>query len=153
MTLSRACTGHRSLRKSSLPLKKGMLHYLHSRKMCAQVGLQQLAVTHRLYAARGWLCVTRPVGRCRGPDKQQRSVAVQVIVTYNKEAVLSEKQLTAHFGQTILVGYSRLIDAADHAEPQGFFEEVQRVWDAEWQRVYSADWSGEGRFLCGQLLC
>ena len=70
---------------------------------------------------------------------------MQVIITYNKEAVLSEKQLTAHFGQTILVGYSRLINAADHAEPQGFFEEVQRVWDAEWQRVYSADWSGERR--------
>ena len=45
VTLSRACTGHRSLRKSSLPLKKGMLHYLHSRKMRAQVGAQQPAVT------------------------------------------------------------------------------------------------------------
>lgn len=66
----------------------------------------------------------------------------QVIITCNKEAVLSEKQLTAHFGQTILVGYSRLINAAEYSEPQGFFDEVQRVWDAEWQRVYSADWSG-----------
>ena len=68
--------------------------------------------------------------------------ALQVIITYNKEAVLSEKQMSAHFGQTILVGYSRLLDPANFSEPQAFFDEVQRVWDAEWQRVYSADWSG-----------
>lgn len=34
---------------------------------------------------------------------------IQVVMTANKEAVLSEKELSAHFGQTLLVGYSETI--------------------------------------------
>lgn len=40
-----------------------------------------------------------------------RQLPVQVVMTANKEAVISEKDLSAHFGQTLLVGYSKTIHA------------------------------------------
>jgi hypothetical protein len=55
---------------TSLPLKRGMLHYAYS-----------------------------------------RGLPVQIIITSNKEAVISEKMLSAHFGQTVLVGYAEPIHA------------------------------------------
>ncbi len=39
-----------------------------------------------------------------------RQVPIQVVITANKEAVISEKHMSAHFGQTLLVGYSEVID-------------------------------------------
>lgn len=38
-----------------------------------------------------------------------RQLPVQIVVTDGKEAVISEKHLSAHFGQTLLVGYSDII--------------------------------------------
>lgn len=38
-----------------------------------------------------------------------RQMPVQVVMTANKEAVISEKDMSAHFGQTLLVGYSEAI--------------------------------------------
>ena len=40
-----------------------------------------------------------------------RKLPVQVVMTANKEAVISEKDMSAHFGQTLLVGYSKTIHA------------------------------------------
>ena len=63
------CTGHRSTKPQSLPLRRGMMHYAYS-----------------------------------------RHVPVQIVITSNKEAVISEKDMSAHFGQTLIVGYSDVID-------------------------------------------
>ncbi|KAK9789400.1 hypothetical protein WJX73_004242 [Symbiochloris irregularis] len=92
--------GHRSTKRESLTLKKGMLHYVYSRK----------AMT-------------------------------QIIITANKEAVISEKKLLARFGQTILVGFGKPIDASKFSSFDDFFKEVQRDWNVQWARVYGADWA------------
>ncbi len=63
------CTGHRSTKAQSLPLRRGMMHYAYSRR-----------------------------------------VPIQIVITANKEAVISEKDMSAHFGQTLVVGYSEVID-------------------------------------------
>ncbi len=63
-------------------------------------------------------------------------------MTRNKEAVLSEKDLSCHFGQTCLVGYADPIDPAGFASFEEFMAALQKAWDAEWKRVYSAQLSG-----------
>lgn len=40
-----------------------------------------------------------------------RRLPVQIVITDGKEAVISEKDMSAHFGQTLLVGYSDVIQA------------------------------------------
>ena len=65
----------------------------------------------------------------------------QILMTANKEAVLSEKDMVARFGQTVLVGYSEVIRPADFASFEAFMAAVQAEWDRQWHRVYSADWS------------
>ena len=64
-------------------------------------------------------------------------------MTANKEAVLSEKDLRCHFGQTVLVGYAEPIHPTECPSFEVFMDRVQKAWDAEWQRIYSADWSRE----------
>ena len=41
-----------------------------------------------------------------------RQLPIQIVVTDGKEAVISEKHMSAHFGQTLLVGYSDVIRSA-----------------------------------------
>ncbi len=38
-----------------------------------------------------------------------RQMPVQIVITAGKEAVISEKDMAAHFGQTLLVGYSEVL--------------------------------------------
>ncbi|KAK9815692.1 hypothetical protein WJX72_008180 [[Myrmecia] bisecta] len=92
--------GHRSTRRASLPLKRGMLHYVFSRKHL-----------------------------------------VQIVMSSNKEAIISEKTLSAHFRQTVVVGYSEVIRSSDFGTFEEFVAAVQKAWDAEWARVYAADWN------------
>lgn len=68
--------------------------------------------------------------------------ACQIVMTRNKEAVLSEKDLSCHLGQTCLVGYADPIDPSQQDSFEGFMTAVQKAWDAEWTRVYSAPLSG-----------
>ncbi|KAF5838861.1 hypothetical protein DUNSADRAFT_2030 [Dunaliella salina] len=89
--------GHRSLAHKSLPLKRGMLYYAHSRKF-----------------------------------------PVQIIISRNKEEVLSEKTMKAHFGATIVTGFSELIES-EGKDIKEFLSEVQTAWDKMWDSVYSAD--------------
>lgn len=63
-------------------------------------------------------------------------------MTRNKEAVLSEKDFSCHFGQTVLCGYTQPIKPADFDTFQKFVDELQRVWDSEWRRVYSSSYTG-----------
>ncbi|EIE23093.1 hypothetical protein COCSUDRAFT_36647 [Coccomyxa subellipsoidea C-169] len=59
----------------------------------------------------------------------------------NKEAVISEKELSCKFGQEVLVGYSEAMHPSSFPTFDGFVAAVQKEWDAQWSRVYSADWS------------
>lgn len=61
-------------------------------------------------------------------------------MTANKEAVLSEKDLSSHLGQSVLVCYAEPIHPSDFGSFENFMAAVQESWDKEWQRVYSADW-------------
>jgi len=47
-----------------------------------------------------------------------RQVPVQIVITANKEAVISEKDMSAHFGQTLVVGYSEVIKPQACQQPQ-----------------------------------
>ena len=65
-------------------------------------------------------------------------------MTANKEAVLSEKTFRAHFGQTVVVGYSEAIHSSSFDSFDAFAGELQKQWDAQWERVMSAKREGEG---------
>ena len=94
-------SGTRSIRPTSLPLKRGMLHYGYSRKL-----------------------------------------PFQIIISKNKEAVMSEKTRQAHFGVTIVAGYSEVVDPKNFATFEAFLDEVQARWDSLWTQVFSADPTG-----------
>lgn len=94
--------GHRSTRTESLPLKRGMLHYAHS-----------------------------------------RGLPVQVIITRNKEHIISEKHLTCQFGVTLAVAHSDPILAKDYAADfDAFMAQVQKTWDETWMLAHTADLNG-----------
>jgi hypothetical protein len=60
----------------------------------------------------------------------------------NKEAVLSEKELSVGFGCTVVTSYSALIAPTDHAAFEGFMGAVQAAWDREWLDTMSAEAEG-----------
>ena len=74
---------------------------------------------------------------------------LQVVMSANKEAVMSEKAMTAGFGQTIVVGYSEPVHSSQCATFGDFANKVQKEWDHQWQRVYSSQPEGEAL----QLIC
>ena len=63
---------------------------------------------------------------------------LQIVMSANKESVMSEKAMTAGFGQTIVVGYSEPVHSSQFPSFDEFASKVQKEWDAEWQRVYSS---------------
>lgn len=66
-----------------------------------------------------------------------------MVITVNKELMLSEKYMTARFGVTLAVAHSAVVRSAEFAgDSDAFFAEVQRVWDETWATAYSADLSG-----------
>ena len=70
-------------------------------------------------------------------------VLLQIVMSANKEAVLSEKIMTAGFGQTIVVGYSEPIHSTQFPDFEGFASKVQQEWDHQWKRVYSSKPGGK----------
>ena len=52
--------------------------------------------------------------------------------------------LVARFGQEVLVGYSEPIFPGDYEGFEAYVAHIQHEWDAQWKRVYAADWSGRG---------
>lgn len=56
---------------------------------------------------------------------------------------MSEKRMTAGFGQTIVVGYSEPVHSSQHPTFDQFAAKVQEEWDQQWKRVYSARLQGE----------
>ena len=74
---------------------------------------------------------------------RQARLHVQIVMTRNKEAVLSEKDMRCNLGQTCLVGYAEHINPSKFASFDDFMTAVQTSWDREWKRVYSAEWSGK----------
>lgn len=73
---------------------------------------------------------------------------MQIIMSSNKEAVLSEKKQSAHFGQKVLVGYSDIIHTKDYASFEDMLKALQQAWDAQWLRVYSARPEGQSHQCC-----
>ena len=73
---------------------------------------------------------------------------MQIVMSANKEAVISEKEMRCGFGQRVLVGYSEVIRSADFDTVAAFTEAVQAEWDRQWQRIYTADWSSARMALC-----
>lgn len=59
----------------------------------------------------------------------------------NKEAVISEKELSCRFGQEVLVGYAEPIRSSEYDNFDAFVDAVQREWDIQWKRIYSAEFS------------
>jgi hypothetical protein len=84
--------------------------------------------------------------RARAPRARLRRrgdpCRAQIVMSANKEAVLSEKELRAGFGQRVLVGYSEVIRSGDFPDVPAFVRAVQAEWDRQWRRVYAADWAG-----------
>lgn len=78
-----------------------------------------------------------------------RQMPVQIIVTAGKEAVISEKDMSAHFGQTLLVGYSNVLHPKDYSSAEEFFEAIKKSWSVEWQRVNGFDWGQAIPFQTG----
>ncbi|GBF93205.1 phospholipid glycerol acyltransferase [Raphidocelis subcapitata] len=71
-----------------------------------------------------------------------RKMPVQIIMSANKESVLSEKELHVGFGCTVVTSYSGLISPGDYAGFEGFMAAVQAAWDKEWRDTMSADAAG-----------
>ncbi|KAL0044907.1 hypothetical protein WJX82_001789 [Trebouxia sp. C0006] len=67
-----------------------------------------------------------------------RKYPVQIVMSANKESVMSEKAMTAGFGQTIVVGYSEPIHSRQFPTFDDFASRVQKEWDHQWKRVYSS---------------
>ena len=62
---------------------------------------------------------------------------MQVIIGGHKEHVLSEQRGSASWGVEIPVGYSEVVSSKSFAgDFEGFYAEVKRVWELEWDRVY-----------------
>ena len=61
---------------------------------------------------------------------------VQVVITTNKEQVLSQKLGKASFGARCVVSYGGLIKPSDHADFEAFFEAVKDAWEAQWETAY-----------------
>lgn len=69
-----------------------------------------------------------------------RKMPVQVVISSNKEAILSEKHQVARLGQTVAVGYSEVIYPDNYENFERFMSKVQETWDSEWDTVFGADW-------------
>ncbi|KAL3151196.1 hypothetical protein ABBQ38_013045 [Trebouxia sp. C0009 RCD-2024] len=67
-----------------------------------------------------------------------RKYPVQIVMSANKESVMSEKAMRVGFGQTVVVGYSDPIHSSQFPTFDNFASKVQKEWDYEWQRLYSS---------------
>lgn len=69
-----------------------------------------------------------------------RKLPVQIVIGANKEAILSEKQYTTRFHQTVAVGYSEVVHPEEFEGFEEFMAKIQATWDSEWNAVFGADW-------------
>ena len=68
-----------------------------------------------------------------------RQLDVQIIIAADKEHVLSQKRGSASYGVEIPVGYSEVISAKKYrGDFEGFFQEVVKTWDEQWDLVYDS---------------
>ena len=138
------CAGHRSTRPASLSLKRGMLHYAHSRQLPIQVGGSGGAADW-VVRDRGSHWEVHPpcplvldpghltewgkqcVPSAKPPPHSVLSCWVQVITTRGKESVLSEKRMRAGYGATLVTGFSDVIESKDLPDFEGFAAEVSML--------------------------
>lgn len=107
-------------------------------------GLNVYPEGHRSTAA-----VSLPLRRGMLHFAYSRKMPVQIVMTAGKEAVISEKDMAAHFGQTLLVGYSQKLDPEDYSSTELFCGAVQDTWCREWRRVRDSDWGQAIPFQTG----
>jgi len=163
--------GHRSTLPHSLPLKRGMLHYAYSRKMpvqvrggicccCAEDGLLLNAcLRENLWKERGQGCQPPtpntpthiPQPTTSPPTPQPPNP--QIIISGNKESVLSEKEMHVGFGCTVVTSYSEMVRAGDYETFDAFMARIQELWDREWLLTMSADAAGAGALAVVRGLC
>mmetsp|Transcript_5135 Transcript_5135/g.9340 ORF Transcript_5135/g.9340 Transcript_5135/m.9340 type:complete len:336 (-) Transcript_5135:291-1298(-) len=67
-----------------------------------------------------------------------RKMAVQVVITAGKERVLSEKEMSLGLQQTLVTGFSDVIDPTTFNEAKEFVAAVSQTFESEWKRVYGA---------------
>lgn len=109
-------------------------------------------------ASNGYHTITIAVTRTSSPQHRFTAavptfeVAVQIVMSANKESVMSEKALRTGFGQTIVVGYSEPIHSSQCPTFDDFASKVQREWDHQWQRVYSSKPEGILCHVCHAIL-
>ncbi|QDZ21586.1 PlsC domain-containing protein [Chloropicon primus] len=63
---------------------------------------------------------------------------VQIVITTNKEHVISQKMQRASFGTKCISGFSEVIRPGDYSNFEDFFDEINKTWKAEWKRTYGA---------------
>jgi len=71
-----------------------------------------------------------------------RKLPVQIVIGGNKESILSEKQRTARFHQTVAVGFSEVLQPQQYPDFETFMKKVQKTWNWEWNEVFSSNWEG-----------
>lgn len=59
---------------------------------------------------------------------------VQVVISTNKEHVLSQRELKGTYGVKMVVGYSPVMQTKDYETFDAFFEAVNVLWRSEWKR-------------------
>ncbi|GAB4821613.1 hypothetical protein N2152v2_008659 [Parachlorella kessleri] len=71
-----------------------------------------------------------------------RRLPIQVVMSANKEEVLSEKDDMARWGQTVVASCSEPLDPAKFPSSQEFAGAVQEAWETEWARVTTTPLAG-----------
>jgi hypothetical protein len=89
------------------------------------------------------------------PPQPPKTPQLQIIISGNKEAVISEKEMNVGFGCTVVTSYSELVDPSQFATFDAFMARVQQLWDQEWRATMSADAAGAGSSPggCYLVLC
>ncbi len=77
-----------------------------------------------------------------------RRMPVQIVSAKNKEKIISEKQMTVHFGATIAVAHSEVIHPREYGDFEAFFSKIQATWDAMWVMVDNVDVTGSRGWWC-----
>ena len=134
--------GHRSTKPHSLPLRRGMLKYAHSRKLPVQAVITQgKELVRSRHAGPAWTIVALRAALLVTWLTSHGGVSFQSMHVMVRAQVLAEKKWSAHWNQTIGVGYSPVISPARYPDFDEFVGAVQMAWDRKWREVFSADLS------------
>ena len=69
-----------------------------------------------------------------------RQIETQIMISYGKEHSFSEKNFKAAYGRTVYTSYSKVIYPKDFETLEEFNAEIQRVWDKQWELIFSSEY-------------